>query len=349
MPDLERMVALCAAGTLTKPKLCALVQGQQLGWKILVTRFRCNFALLAPDERTHYREGRECALLEQAAKAEARIGAAMQEKLWSQNVNWNSADDTDGIDPPEGMVCVGWGCCCCMWGGGRRVRCLFYVVCFLIHHQDAEADSARKQLAQVEEKLQEVLREAEVTFDTRDVFFKAVGRHSYLIDVPAARQHLAPPDFELVNSTKTRYRYLTPRVKELLVEMDEINDSMRARRFSWFMELQARFAPTSSSLYCFAFALNLHSRAAQLQDEVALLASALAHLDCLLSLAAFVDAHADNLSRPIVLPRAGKQSFFEATRLRHPIDLLRQGQISNDVILGAPSPTSTCCFCGFFA
>ncbi len=62
------------------------------------------------------------------------------------------------------------------------------------------------------------------------------------------------------SSTKTRDRYLTPRITELVAQMDEVRDALQLRRNAWLAELQ--------------------QRASTLQDEIALIAHAVAQLDC---------------------------------------------------------------------
>lgn len=84
VPDLERLVALCAVGTATPAKLTLLVKGLQRAWALLVNRFVCNKALSSSSSTSSSRYlDSPCALLEEAATlVNAALGAALKEQLW---------------------------------------------------------------------------------------------------------------------------------------------------------------------------------------------------------------------------------------------------------------------------
>ncbi len=167
VPDLERLVALCAVGTATAAKLCSLAQGLMHAWQLLVSRFQSNLALVEDTMRPLYRSrGAECATLEAAARLEARVGVALSQSLWSQVADWGGAVELGYVEPAVGA--------------------------------DAKADAARDEMASLATALAACVDDAVSVFGTHDVVMKAVGKHTHLLDVPVNLRNRAPKSYSLI-------------------------------------------------------------------------------------------------------------------------------------------------------
>ena len=189
---------------------------------------------------------------------------------------------------------------------------------------DAEADAVRAAIETVEERLQNVLAQARTAMGTHDVAFLTLGKTRFLLDAPlAARSRAVKAGFVLANSTKARDRFSSKASEALVEELAELEDQLLLRRQAFLVQVQKAVA--------------------SMIPEIGEVASSVARLDALAGLAAFVDAHAGDLCRPLVLPRGGRQSYLEATGLKHPAALLGSGgggetHVGNDVLLGGASP-----------
>jgi DNA mismatch repair protein MSH6 len=165
---------------------------------------------------------------------------------------------------------------------------------------DEHADNTRAGLEEVKRALNELLRKAKEHLGTSDVAFVDVGKTRYLLDVPAsARQRALNSGYKLINSTKQRDRFARKESEDLVDQLLELEDVMQGRCQSFLVLAQKHVVAAS--------------------ETVSELSRAVAEVDCLLSLAAFVDAHPGELCRPLVLARG--QPWLEAVELKHPVCL----------------------------
>ncbi len=185
---------------------------------------------------------------------------------------------------------------------------------------DEQRDAIRARMHAVEQRLQELLASACKAMGSRDVVFLDVGKTRYLLDAPAAvRDRAVKSGFTLVNSTKSRDRFTSKDCEKEVAALADLEDELLLRRN--------------------AFVALVQKNVASVLPEIADLSLSVARLDCLVGLASFVNAHPGELCRPLVLPRAGRQSYLEAEELRHPLSLSsgHGDHIANSVSLGGPA------------
>jgi DNA mismatch repair protein MSH6 len=189
---------------------------------------------------------------------------------------------------------------------------------------DSEADDLRAAIESVNQRLEVVLTQARVAMGTHDVAFLTLGKTRNLLDAPlAVRARAVKGGYVLANSTKTRDRFSCRAAEELVEELAELEDRLHLRRQAFLVQLQKSVA--------------------SMIPEIGQVSDAVARLDALEGLAAFVDAFPGALCRPHVMPRGGRQAYLEATDLRHPAALQSgtgaEQHVGNDVMMGGSSPS----------
>ncbi len=187
---------------------------------------------------------------------------------------------------------------------------------------DEEADKIRFEIENVQGALNSALKRAREDLSTHDVVFVDIGKTRNLLDAPnSVRERALQKGYRLINSTKARDRFASKQTEQLVERLLELEDSMQTHNRLFLGSVQRRVVVAS--------------------EAISELNRAVAGVDCLLSLAAFVDAHPGELCRPIVLARGGSASFFEAAEFRHPISLQQSSSlhIANTVMLGGPEPS----------
>ena len=175
---------------------------------------------------------------------------------------------------------------------------------------DEECDQAREELEGLSKKLKQIGGEA-VKVD-RSACFVNVGKHKHLLEVSLAAK--VPENWEYVNCTSKKRRYTTPEVQEVVLQERDLEDVIEVRQHSFLAEAQRKVAEGLR--------------------ELSILNGIVAQLDCLLSLATFVRNNRSKLCRPEVSGARGKDCFFAAEGLAHPLTLVESPHVGNKVVMG---------------
>lgn len=239
IPDLDRLVALCASGVCSAAKIATLVLGMQRAWNAVVSRFRNNRALRTASMRSFEYVG-DSLTLEEVAAVSASTGAAMEELLGLAS-NWTAVKGGDAVlEPSPGT--------------------------------DEQADLARGDMDAVKKVLDGVLKQAREQFGTHDVVYTDIGKTRYLLDAPASvRNRALQSGFRLVNSTKNRDRFSNSLSEAQVERLLELEDTMASRCQVFLAVLQQKVVSHSESF------AELNAAVSQLDALLSLAAFADAH------------------------------------------------------------------------
>lgn len=176
-------------------------------------------------------------------------------------------------------------------------------------------DAAQAEVAGAQSALADYLREQETRLKTRGLRYKDMGKELYQLEVPASLS--VPSEYLLMSKTKAVNRYWTPAIKEHVRRFQEA-EVLRAEALqNIFADILARFREHA--------------------DSWRRIATLLAELDCLLSLARCSASMAEPKCRPTLLEPSDPEApgVLEMHDLRHPcIPPEREASfIPNDVLL----------------
>ncbi|XP_046408641.1 DNA mismatch repair protein Msh6 [Ischnura elegans] len=186
-----------------------------------------------------------------------------------------------------------------------------------IHGVDAEYDAALEDIAEVQEKVNEHLKEQREIFKCKVTYF-GTERKRYQIEVPDSACKYATDDHCLQSQRKGFKRYYTSEGKELLEQMMSAED----RKAAALRDLSRRiFAQFSKHNIKWAAAVEC-----------------IATLDVLMSLAEHTRSQEGETCLPeFFQPSSKRKPFISIQDGRHPCILLQGGFIPNDIHIGPPS------------
>eukprot|EP00039_Didymoeca_costata_P022582 m.4776 g.4776 ORF g.4776 m.4776 type:complete len:1204 (+) comp3101_c0_seq1:98-3709(+) len=188
---------------------------------------------------------------------------------------------------------------------------------------DEEFDACQEQLADIEGRLEEQLKDARKTIDPRAKFYQPHGKDIYQIEIPAKCK--VPNGWDIKSSTKNVKRYWTSEVRQLVGELNEAKETHSILLAATLKKMQSIFASKNS----------------QFTQAV----ECLANVDCLISLMKTKELMGQPMCRPqFVEPEPGQSAVLDVKELRHPC-LVESGFvpdfIPNDTRLGGNVPLCT--------
>lgn len=188
---------------------------------------------------------------------------------------------------------------------------------FRDEHQTEDMQDHQLGIAHVEHELDAHRTEAAAEMGKKKVEYASVAGIEYLIEVPNNEVKKVPPSWSKISGTKKLSRFHTPEVVRLVAQRDQHREALAAacdQAFGHLLtEISASYQP--------------------LRDAI----SALASLDCLLSLAKV--AAQPGYVRPVFLP-ASSEPTISIQQGRHPMaeQTLDSGYIPFNTILAHPAP-----------
>eukprot|EP00741_Cyanophora_paradoxa_P001424 tig00000489_g1377.t1 len=179
-----------------------------------------------------------------------------------------------------------------------------------------EYEAAAAEVAALEGRLEEILRDARRRLKCPALAFRTIGEEEYLLEVPAQAAGDLPRSWSEASSTKAVKRYEAAEVKALLGPLAEARDRREAAQADLLRLLMGRF-----SAHCEAW------RAA---------VAALAEIDCLLALSLASFGLEGPMCRPRLVEGGQGGPVLRLKGSRHPCVVPPAGQpfIPNDIALG---------------
>ncbi|CAL1379465.1 unnamed protein product [Linum trigynum] len=192
----------------------------------------------------------------------------------------------------------------------------------IIPHEGADMnyDCACKKVKDIESSLKKELKEQRKVLGDASIKYVTVGKEAYLLEVPEHLRGSIPQAYELRSSKKGFYRYWTPNIKKLLVDLSQTQSEKESKLRSILQRLIGQFCEH-------------HTKWRQL-------VSTIAELDVLISLAIARDFYEGPTCRPVILgsTSASEVPLLSAKGLGHPIlrsDSLGKGSfVSNNISIG---------------
>ncbi|CAI0425112.1 unnamed protein product [Linum tenue] len=192
----------------------------------------------------------------------------------------------------------------------------------IIPHEgaDMDYDCACKKVKDIESSLKKELKEQRKVLGDASIKYVTVGKEAYLLEVPEHLRGSIPQAYELRSSKKGFYRYWTPNIKKLLVDLSQTQSEKESKLRSILQRLIGQFCEH-------------HTKWRQL-------VSTIAELDVLISLAIARDFYEGPTCRPVILgsTSASEVPLLSAKGLGHPIlrsDSLGKGSfVSNNISIG---------------
>ncbi|KAJ1289623.1 hypothetical protein BS78_02G178900 [Paspalum vaginatum] len=191
---------------------------------------------------------------------------------------------------------------------------------------DPGYDTICNAIEEIEYSLKEYLMEQRKLLRSVSVNYVNVGRDMYLIEVPEKLGGSVPRNYELQSTKKGFFRYWTPELKELILELSKAEAEKESKLKGILQNLIQQF-------------VEYHSEWRQLVSIVA-------ELDVLISLAIASDYFEGPSCCPTIKESNGPDDAptFHARNLGHPImrsDFLGKGSfVPNDVKIGGPGNAS---------
>jgi DNA mismatch repair protein MSH6 len=171
-------------------------------------------------------------------------------------------------------------------------------------------DSAQAQFAKVQSDLQAYLYEQEKVLKIRGAKYRDIGKEIFQLELSA--DVVVPKEYILMSKTKTAKRYWTSRIKELVKSYQEWEERRSAILRGVYGNLLAQFDENVGNW-----------RAA---------VSAMAKLDCLLSLAKASMLMSEPKCRPVIVDST--EAFCDLKEVRHACITETTSFIPNDIALG---------------
>ncbi|XP_008451484.1 DNA mismatch repair protein MSH6 isoform X2 [Cucumis melo] len=185
---------------------------------------------------------------------------------------------------------------------------------------DVEYDSACEKIKEIQSSLTKHLKEQRKLLGDTSITYVTVGKETHLLEVPESLQGNIPQTYELRSSKKGFFRYWTPNIKKLLVELSLAESEKESSLKSILQRLIGKFCEH-------------HLQWRQL-------VSAIAELDVLISLAIASDYYEGYTCQPLFSKSQCQSEVprFTAKNLGHPIlrsDSLGEGTfVPNDITIG---------------
>ncbi|KAM7277513.1 hypothetical protein ACFE04_019379 [Oxalis oulophora] len=184
---------------------------------------------------------------------------------------------------------------------------------------DTEYDSACKSVKEMESILIKHLKEQRKLLGETSITYVTVGKESYLLEVPESLRGSVPQDYELRSSKKGFFRYWTPTIKKLLVDLSKAESEKESALKNILQRLVVRFC--------------------EHRNNWRQLVSTTAELDVLISLAIASDYYEGPTCRPIIVRSSSTEvPCLVAKGLGHPVlrsDSLGKGTfVPNDITVG---------------
>ena len=215
IPDLERLASTCAAGICPPAKVSALVLGLSAAWRILVSRFRCNIALITDDiPSAWYLPENTGGALEHAAKVSAQSGAQLASVVGLVE-EWSTSKDTV-LEPRAG--------------------------------EDTETDRFRHELCEAHKQMDQLLAMAKDKIIDKDnigadIAWKNVGKLRFLLEMdPSLRRRAEQSGYKLVSSTKKADRFSSPQIEKHVQILAGVEDLLASRHIWFCGEVQRRLS-----------------------------------------------------------------------------------------------------------
>uniref|UniRef100_A0A804UDM6 DNA mismatch repair protein n=1 Tax=Zea mays TaxID=4577 RepID=A0A804UDM6_MAIZE len=191
---------------------------------------------------------------------------------------------------------------------------------------DPEYDATCNAIEEIKSSLKEYLKEQRKLLRPASVNYVNVGKDMYLIEVPESLGGSVPRNYELQSTKKGFYRYWTPELKELILELSKAESEKESKLKAILQNLIQLFV--------------------EHHTEWRQLVSVVAELDVLTSLAIASGYFEGPSCCPTIKESNGTDDTptFHARNLGHPIlrsDSLGKGSfVPNDVKIGGPGNAS---------
>lgn len=191
---------------------------------------------------------------------------------------------------------------------------------------DPEYDANCNAIQEIESSLKEYLMEQRKLLRRASVNYVNVGKDVYLIEVPESLGGSVPRNYELQSTKKGFFRYWTPELKELILELSKAEAEKESKLKGILQNLIQLFV--------------------EHHGEWRQLVSVVAELDVLISLSIASDYFEGPSCCPTIKESNGPDDAptFHARNLGHPIlrsDFLGKGSfVPNDVKIGGPENAS---------
>eukprot|EP00741_Cyanophora_paradoxa_P001422 tig00000489_g1375.t1 len=179
-----------------------------------------------------------------------------------------------------------------------------------------EYEAAAAEVAALEGRLEEILRDARRRLKCPALAFRTMGKEEYLLEVPAQAARDLPTSWSEASSTKAVKRYEAAEVKALLGPLAEARDRRETAQADLLRLLMGRFSAHGEAW-----------RAA---------VAALAEIDCLLALSLASFGLEGPMCRPRLVEAGQGGPVLRLKGSRHPCVVPPAGQpfIPNDIALG---------------
>ncbi|ODV67102.1 mismatch repair ATPase MSH6 [Hyphopichia burtonii NRRL Y-1933] len=180
---------------------------------------------------------------------------------------------------------------------------------------DEEFDDSSAKMSNLENQLNEYLKEYKKTFKSHEICFKDSGKEIFLIEIPTKIKNI-PKDWQQMGSTSKVKRYWSPEVRVLvreLLEQKELHKMICENlRFKMYERFDANYQVWMSSI------------------------KSLATIDCIVALTKTSETMGYPSCRPEFI--SSDHGFIEFKELRHPCFFGNKEFIPNDVCLGGEKP-----------